>query len=65
MKPGRSKKVAAGLDILDAEGDFVTFKAHIQDNKGRDLSFIEKSLFTRKEGKWYYTRGEGGRMKDE
>ena len=44
-----------GLEILDAEGDKVTFKAHLKQD-GQDASFIEKSLFTLKDGWWYYTR---------
>ncbi|MFN4175302.1 MAG: YchJ family metal-binding protein [Parachlamydiaceae bacterium] len=46
-----------GLEILEEKDDTVTFKAHLrQENK--DLSFIEKSLFRRKEGLWLYMRAQ-------
>ncbi len=45
------------LDILDVGEDFVTFKATIICN-GVDSSFIEKSFFVKKDGRWFYDRGE-------
>jgi SEC-C motif domain protein len=45
-----------GLEILEAEGSTVTFKA-ILIQKGRDSSFIEKSEFAQVDGRWLYLRG--------
>ncbi len=45
------------LEILDSGENFVTFKATIY-CEGKDASFSEKSYFIRKEGRWYYDRGE-------
>ena len=54
-----------GLDILDApepQGDeaFVTFRAHLT-QRGRDVSFVERSRFRRVDGRWLYTEGEPSR----
>lgn len=50
-----------GVDILDAPapvGDHgeVEFKARISEN-GRDVSFVERSQFSRRDDRWYYTSG--------
>ena len=45
------------LDILDFGEDFVVFKATIICN-GVDSSFIEKRFFIKKDGKWFYDRGQ-------
>ncbi len=44
------------LTILEAEGDTVTFKAHLSQN-GKDISFIERSLFKKVKDRWYYAEG--------
>lgn len=50
-----------GLEIIEAKGDSVTFKAilysKIEGQKGSDISFQEKSLFV-KEPNWRYLSGE-------
>lgn len=46
-----------GLDILEEKEDTVTFKAHLK-QANQDVSFTEKSLFTRLNGRWYYFRKE-------
>jgi SEC-C motif domain protein len=45
-----------GLDILKAEGDHVTFRAHLS-RGGKDVSFTEKSHFKKVDGKWKYYSG--------
>lgn len=45
-----------GLDIIDAQGDDVTFRAHLSRN-GKDISFTEKSHFEKVDGKWKYHSG--------
>lgn len=45
-----------GLDILEAEGDYVTFRAHLS-RGGQDVSFTEKSHFEKVDGKWKYQSG--------
>ena len=46
-----------GLEILEVEeGEkegFVTFKAHLS-QAGKDISFTEKSLFKKENGRWLY-----------
>lgn len=44
-----------GLDILEEKEDIVTFKAHLKQGN-QDLSFTEKSLFTKKDGSWLYLK---------
>ncbi|MCC5831822.1 MAG: SEC-C domain-containing protein [Chlamydiales bacterium] len=41
-----------GLDILEAQGNFVTFRAYL----GSAGSFTEKSEFEKEEGRWRYKR---------
>lgn len=41
------------LTILQAEGDTVTFKAHLT-QAGKDASFTEQSLFKKVGDRWYY-----------
>lgn len=43
------------VDVGDKEG-FVTFKACLSQN-GKDVSFMEKSRFEKKDGKWLYHSG--------
>lgn len=46
------------LDFIDDDREsFVTFKATLFQN-GNDISFIEKSRFLFKDGKWFYVDGE-------
>ncbi len=45
-----------GLDILEAQGDDVTFRAHLS-RDGTDISFTEKSHFEKVDGKWKYHSG--------
>ena len=45
-----------GLDILEAEGDDVIFRAHLSKG-GKDASFTEKSHFKKVDGKWKYHSG--------
>ena len=45
-----------GLDILEAVGDDVTFRAHLS-RSGKDISFTEKSHFEKVDGKWKYHSG--------
>jgi SEC-C motif-containing protein len=45
-----------GLDILEAEDDNVTLRAHLSRN-GKDISFTEKSHFEKVDGKWKYHSG--------
>lgn len=45
-----------GLTILEAEGSYVTFKAHLS-KEGSDISFTEKSYFEKVDGKWRYKSG--------
>ncbi|MGH2611537.1 MAG: YchJ family protein [Rhabdochlamydiaceae bacterium] len=45
-----------GLDILEAVGDYVTFRAHLL-KKGKDISFTEKSHFVKVNGTWKYHSG--------
>lgn len=45
-----------GLDILEADGDNVTFRAHLS-RDGKDVSFTEKSHFEKEDGKWKYYSG--------
>ena len=42
-----------GLNIIDVDGDTVLFKARLS-QKGRDVSFREKSLFVWVDGRWKY-----------
>lgn len=44
------------LDILEAAGDYVTFRAHLS-RGGTDVSFTEKSHFKKVDGKWIYDSG--------
>lgn len=46
----------AGLEILAAEGDMVTFHAILFDGD-RDISYIEHSLFAQEDGEWRYIEG--------
>jgi SEC-C motif-containing protein len=45
------------LDILEYDTNYVIFKAHIFCD-GVDNTFVEKSFFIKKEGKWLYDRGD-------
>ncbi len=45
-----------GLEILEAEGDYVTFRAHLS-RRGKDVSFTERSHFAKVDGKWTYHSG--------
>ncbi|MFN8373702.1 MAG: YchJ family metal-binding protein [Anaerolineae bacterium] len=45
------------LDILNAEGDTVTFHATLMVGS-RDMSFTERSLFRMHDGRWTYFSGE-------
>jgi SEC-C motif-containing protein len=45
-----------GLDILDASGDDVTFRAHLS-RDGKDVSFQETSHFVKVNGRWMYHSG--------
>ena len=45
-----------GLNILESTDTTVTFKA-ILSQMGRNISFIEKSQFTKENGKWFYVSG--------
>ena len=45
-----------GLEILEAKGNEVTFKAHLS-RDGKDVSFTEKSHFEKDDGKWKYHSG--------
>lgn len=49
-----------GLEILEEiEGEpfsYVTFRAHLKQN-GQDTSFVEKSTFAKRNGKWFYLSG--------
>ena len=44
-----------GLEILNAEGFTVTFKAILVQG-GRDASFVEKSEFAQLNGRWFYLK---------
>jgi SEC-C motif-containing protein len=44
-----------GLVIENEEGDKVTFRA-ILSTLGKDTSFVEKSLFSKENGKWFYIK---------
>ncbi|MCH9609826.1 MAG: hypothetical protein S4CHLAM45_09110 [Chlamydiales bacterium] len=44
-----------GLEILEESGNTVTFKA-ILERDGVDTSFIEKSLFEKRDGRWIYLK---------
>ena len=50
-----------GLEILEVEPgspfSYVTFKVSLEQN-GKPFSFIEKSTFEKKEGKWLYLDGK-------
>lgn len=50
-----------GLEILRVEEGkdegFVTFRAYLSQD-GKDVSFIEKSRFEKKNGKWLYHSGQ-------
>ena len=41
-----------GLEIIEAEDVYVTFRAHL----GKNGSFTEKSEFAKEEGMWRYKR---------
>lgn len=45
-----------GLDILEAVGDDVTFRAHLS-RDGKDISFTEKSHFEKENERWKYHSG--------
>ncbi len=45
-----------GLEILEVEGPYVTFRAHLS-REGKDVSFTEKSRFEKVDGKWKYHSG--------
>lgn len=51
------KTVFKGLDILEEEKGkgwgFVTFRAKLS-RDGKDVSFVERSRFEKKEGRWFY-----------
>ena len=42
-----------GLEILEAEGDKVTFRAELR-RGGEDASFTERSAFKKEGGRWLY-----------
>lgn len=45
------------IEFIDGEQKaFVTFKAHLSQN-GADVSFTEKSLFEKYQGRWLYKEG--------
>lgn len=50
-----------GLEILSSEEEdelaYVTFYARLSQD-GQDLSFTEKSIFAKKDGRWLYLKGE-------
>ena len=46
-----------GLEILAAEGDEVTFRAHLT-RGGQDTGFSERSRFVEREGRWLYHSGQ-------
>lgn len=56
----------AGLEILNVEGETVTFRAELysmlstyaDDDQEADLSFTEKSRFRQHEGRWLYVGAE-------
>ncbi len=57
-----------GLEIFDrdreaASGDeeVVVFKAYYRDAEGHEQVHYERSLFRRKEGRWYFVEGVAGR----
>jgi SEC-C motif-containing protein len=45
------------LDILAHDENSVTFKAGLE-QRGKDASFVEHSLFEQEDGIWMYLRGE-------
>jgi SEC-C motif domain protein len=45
-----------GLDILETNGNDVTFRAHLSKG-GIDVSYTEKSHFEKVDGKWKYHSG--------
>ena len=46
------------LEFIDGEQEArVTFRAQLSQN-GKDVSFIEKSLFIKENGKWFYKNPE-------
>lgn len=45
-----------GLDILEADGNNVTFRARLS-RDGKDVSFTEKSHFEKEDGRWKYHSG--------
>ena len=49
------------LEIMDfSDGEktaYVTFRAYLKQNE-KDVSFTEKSLFEKVDGKWFYKMGE-------
>lgn len=49
--------VFQNLEIMEAQGDFVTFKAYLSQG-AMDVSFTEKSLFKLVNGRWLYFEGE-------
>jgi len=52
-----------GLEIIEAEGDLVTFIARLKDKtSGQDMSFKEKSYFIKEGEKWVYDSGEPSRL---
>jgi SEC-C motif domain protein len=55
IKNFSKKTLFEGLDILEATGKTVTFRAHLT-QQGRNASFTEKSEFTQLAGRWLYLR---------
>lgn len=53
-------KIIEHLEESDNSGQsYVTFHAYLQSAaNGQDMSFIERSRFTKREGRWYYHSGE-------
>ncbi|MCP4803804.1 MAG: zinc chelation protein SecC [Proteobacteria bacterium] len=47
----------AGLRIVEAEGDTVTFHA-VLEQMGQDASFTERSVFVQRDGRWLYHSGD-------
>lgn len=49
-----------GLDVLgsgqDGDAGWVRFRATLEQD-GRDASFVERSTFARREGRWLYVAG--------
>ena len=46
-----------GLEILGSGPDWVKFKAVLTQG-GRDASFVERSTFAQKDGRWLYVSGK-------